>query len=87
MTKNADGDKSNQVEITISAELKNISMPEIIKGKDGQLRLSGNKLDIQPTDAFVEINGLVVGMCSKNKIEGTFWLSKTKGVKGWFYSR
>lgn len=85
MTKNADRDKSNQVEITISAELKNISMPEIIKGKDGQLRLSGNKLDIQPTDAFVEINGLVVGMCSKNKkLKVPSGLAKLKVSKAGF---
>ena len=42
-------------------------MPEIISGKDGQLSLSGNVLKVIPGDAEIIINGLTVGMCSKDQ--------------------
>ena len=41
-------------------------MPEIISGKDGKITLSGNILEVTPGDAEILINGLVVGMCSKD---------------------
>ena len=58
------------VSVNISANLKEMTMPEIISGKDGQLSLSGNVLKVIPGDAEIIINGLTVGMCSKDqKIE------------------
>lgn len=76
---------TNLVDILVSAELKNISVPEIIKGKNGELSLTGNKLDLKPTDAFVEINGVVVGMCSENKkLKVPAGLAKLKVSKSGF---
>ena len=55
------------VSVNISANLKEMTMPEIISGKDGQLSLSGNNLKINPGDAEIIINGLSVGMCSNDQ--------------------
>ena len=58
------------VSVNISANLKEMTMPEIISSKDGQLSLSGNVLKVIPGDAEIIINGLTVGICSKDqKIE------------------
>ncbi len=55
------------VSVTISANLKEMMMPEIISGKDGQLSVSGNELKVNPGDAEILVNGLLIGMCSKDK--------------------
>ena len=55
------------VSVNISANLKDMSIPEIISGNDGQLSLSGNNLKINPGDAEIIINGLTVGMCSNDQ--------------------
>ena len=55
------------VSVNISANLKEMTIPEIISGKDGQLSLSGNVLKVIPGDAEIIINGLTVGMCSKDQ--------------------
>lgn len=60
------GSEQKLVSVTISANFKNMSMPEIISGKDGKITLSGNILEVSPGDAEILINGLVVGMCSKD---------------------
>ena len=54
------------VSVNISANLKDMTIPEIISGNDGQLSLSGNNLKINPGDAEIIINGLTVGMCSND---------------------
>ena len=55
------------VSVNISANLKDMTIPEIISGNDGQLSLSGNNLKINPGDAEIIINGLTVGMCSNDQ--------------------
>ena len=55
------------VSVNISANLKDMTIPEIISGNDGQLSLSGNNLKINPGDAEIIINGLSVGMCSNDQ--------------------
>jgi hypothetical protein len=60
-------DKNNLVEVQISAKLKNMTIPEMTVGKKGQLVVSGNNIALVPSDAEVEINGIVVGMCSDVK--------------------
>ena len=55
------------VSVNISANLKDMTIPEIITGNDGQLSLSGNNLKINPGDAEIIINGLTVGMCSNDQ--------------------
>ena len=55
------------VSVTISANLKDMTMPEIISGKDGQLSISGNELKVNPGDAEILVNGLLIGMCSKDQ--------------------
>ncbi len=55
------------VSVNISANLKEMTMPEIIAGEDGQLSLSGNVLKVIPGDAEIIINGLTVGMSSNDQ--------------------
>ena len=55
------------VSVTISANLREMTMPEIIFEEDGQLSLSGNVSEINPGDAEIFIDGLLIGMCSKDK--------------------
>ena len=55
------------VSVNISANLKDMTIPEIIFGNEGQLSLSGNNLKINPGDAEIIINGLTVGMCSNDQ--------------------
>ena len=64
-----DGFSTDQklVSVNISANLKDMTIPEIISGNDGQLSLSGNNLKINPGDAEIIINGLTVGMCSNDQ--------------------
>ena len=55
------------VSVNISANLKDMTIPAIISGNDGQLSLSGKNLKINPGDAEIIINGLTVGMCSNDQ--------------------
>ena len=73
------------VEVQISAKLKNMTIPEMTVGKDGQMTLSGNNLEVTPSDAEVEINGIVVGMCSDvKKLKIPEGLSKIRIIKPGF---
>jgi hypothetical protein len=68
---------NNNTPIIISAKLKQMTIPEILVGKDGQFSLSGNELAVIPSDAEIEVNGVVVGMCSdKNEIKVPEGLSR-----------
>ena len=55
------------VEVQIDAKIKNLMIPEMSIGQNGQVMLTDKKVEVSPTDAEIEIDGIFVGMCSNEK--------------------
>lgn len=55
------------VSVIIEAKMENLKFPEILRDEKGNLVISGKELDVIPTDAEIEVDGVFIGNTSSDK--------------------
>jgi hypothetical protein len=54
-------DKKEQATFLLACSMQDLSVPEVVKGEDGDLVLAGNRYKLEPISVTVELDGVVVG--------------------------